>query len=137
MACFPYIGLVIALSVVVPKIPRAAGAQYCLYSIVGTLIYYIVCISLIKSKLLSWIETYSYPIFLLHEPVVGHLSGAILQSLNIQNSVAYVTFWVLLIFIATLILIFIIKSIHIDHWLWNFSLPIFPNVSQKATNKEG
>lgn len=70
-----YVGFVYLLSVLAPQLSRAVLIQYCLFCCLGTLSYFALCIFLSGNKLLSWLGTYSYPLFLLHEPVIGRLTA--------------------------------------------------------------
>ena len=128
-------GIVICLSVFAPSLSRAAYVQYIFICVFGVLAYYSISLFLCGNKPLSWLGAYSYPIFLLHEPVIGRLSGSILRYLNIPGTVLYSASWFFLTLFSTLFTIFIFKLVHVNHWLWNFSLSVSPKTSRETTNE--
>lgn len=117
-----YIGLVVLLSVLTPQLSSAVLIQYCLFCCLGTLAYFSLCICLSGSKLLSYLGAYSYPLFLLHEPVIGRLTGALLQEMGIASSAVYVILWVFCTLLLTVLLIKALRLIKVDSVLWNFSI---------------
>ena len=117
-----YIGLVISLSVMVPQFSRAVLVQYGLFCVLGTLAYFTICGFLSGNKVLSWLGTYSYPLFLLHEPVIGRLTGTLLEGIGITTSMVYVVLWTVCTLLLTVIFIKILSLIKLDSILWKFSL---------------
>lgn len=117
-----FIGLVIIGSVGAPTLSRSVLVQYLFICVFGTLSYYNLAIVLRNSKILSWLGGYSYPLFLLHEPVIGRLSGAILQKIGVNISAVYVVLWGLCVFLMTILLIKIFELLKIDKILWKFSI---------------
>lgn len=129
-----YIIIVIVLSVCWPNLSRNALVLYALFSVVGTLSYYGASILLSRSRVLSWLSAYSYPLFLLHEPVIGRLSGAALKALIIAASPNYVILWFFFTLFMTILLIKLFMLLNLDTVLWKFSLRTKENA---VANKKG
>lgn len=119
-----YTGLVVLLSVLAPQLSRAVLVQYCLFCCLGTLAYFALCIFLSSNRLFSWLGKYSYPLFLLHEPVIGRLVGALLQEIGITSSVVYVILWTICTLILSALIIQIFKAVKLDSILWKFSIKL-------------
>ena len=117
-----FLCLVIVISIGAPTLSRSVLVQYLFICIFGTLSYYNLSISIGKSKVLSWIGSYSYPLFLLHEPVIGQLSGTVLNKIGVSMSAPYVVLWVLCVFLITSLLIKILELLKFDKFLWKFSI---------------
>lgn len=117
-----YVGLVILLSVIVPQFSMGAMVQYGLLCIFGTLAYFTACVFLNGNRVLSWLGTYSYPLFLLHEPIIGRLAGTLLKGIGITTPVIYVSAWTICTLILTVLLMKILSLIKLDSILWKFSL---------------
>ncbi|MEQ2444132.1 acyltransferase [Pseudoflavonifractor sp. CLA-AP-H29] len=96
--------------------------RYILFGLGGTLVYYIVALSLKKNKLLIFLGQNSYPLFLLHEPVIGRFCGKLLSKFGIAHSFVFVPLWFIGTLIFTLLLIKFFCHIKIDSLLWKFSL---------------
>lgn len=117
-----FISLVIIVSVVSPVLSRSDLAQYLFICVLGTLSYYNLAVVLRNSKIFYWLGDYSYPLFLLHEPVIGRLSSAILQKIGVNISAAYVALWGLFVLLMTILLIKIFELLKVDKILWKFSI---------------
>lgn len=117
-----FLGLIIIITAEAPTLSQSVFVQYLLVCVFGTLSYYNLAIVLRKSKTLAWLGNYSYPLFLLHEPVIGRLTGTILQKIGVNFSFAYAVLWVLCVFLVTILLIKIFKMLKIDRVLWEFSI---------------
>ena len=96
--------------------------RYILLEIGGTLAYCILALSLKKNKLLIFFGENSYPLFLLHEPVIGRFWGKLLSKFEITHSFIFVSLWFIGTLASTLLLIKIFRYIKIDSFLWKFSL---------------
>ena len=96
--------------------------RYILLEIGGTLVYCILALSLKKNKLLIFFGENSYPLFLLHEPVIGRSWGKLLIKFGITHSFIFVSLWFIGTLASTLLLIKIFRYIKIDSFLWKFSL---------------
>lgn len=117
-----YMGFIVIVSIGAPILSRAVLIQYLLICILGTLSYYAIAIFLSENRLLSWLGNHSYPLFLLHEPVIGRLIGSILKEIGISVSVVYVILWAICTLLLTILLVKAFELIKIDSILWKFSL---------------
>lgn len=117
-----YVGVIVLLSALAPQLSRAVLIQYCLYNGIGTLAWFSVCVFLSGNKLLSYLGVYSYPLFLLHEPVIGRIVGSALTGFGAMPSVLYIILWTVCTMTLTILLIEALKLAKVDSVLWNFSI---------------
>ena len=75
-----------------------------------------------NSRALQWMSMMSYPLFLLHEPLIGGYIGACLGRIEGITSGAYVAVWIGLDLLAAMLLILVIKSIRFDRILWEYKI---------------
>lgn len=115
-----YTGLVVLLSVLAPQLSRAVLVQYCLFCCLGTLAYFALCIFLSSNRLLSWLGKYSYPLFLLHEPVIGRCTAFLLNKGGIALSPLFVVVWFLIVLFVTLGFVKLLELFRIDTVLWKY-----------------
>lgn len=116
-----YIGLVACVSAI-PAVSSFVLTEYLLYCIVGTFAYYGLSFGLQHAQFLIWVGNISYPIFLLHEPIIGRSTGALLRYMRIGDSLAYVVLWSIIVFMFTVLLIQMLRKINVDRILWEFRL---------------
>ena len=62
---FLYFSVVAVASYLVPALSVSAGTQYLFYSVLGKFIYYLLSLILLKNRILFYLGTVSYPVFLL------------------------------------------------------------------------
>lgn len=117
-----YGGIVICLSVFAPSLSRAAYVQYIFICVFGVLAYYSISLFLCGNKPLSWLGAYSYPIFLLHEPVIGRFISLLLKDFGMNTPVIFVALWITGVLILTVLLIKLFELIKADSVLWKYSL---------------
>ena len=116
-----YIGVGIVLSAVAPRLSSVVLVQYVLFCVVGTLAYFTACIFLSGNKVFSWIGLYSYPLFLLHEPVIGRCAAFIQEKGGLRSSPPFIVLWLLIVFFVTIGLIKLLEFIKVDTILWKYS----------------
>lgn len=119
-----YLLIIVLLSWFVPSQTDGLGIQYLLYYLVGTMVYYLLSISLKESKILKWFGMYSYPLFLLHEPVIGRWTGKILQRMEIISPTVYMMLWFTAVLAVTYFVIKLVKIVRLDQFLWNYRIII-------------
>ena len=117
-----YVGFVVLLSVSAPQLSQAALIQYYLFCVLGTVAYFIICVFLNGDKVLFGLGTYSYPLFLLHEPVMGRLTDTLLRRVGTTTSVIYVVLWTICTLLLTILFMKALSFIKLDSILWKFSL---------------
>lgn len=76
-----------------------------------------------QSKALYYLGKQSYPLFLLHEPVIGRFIGNRIINLGINSSSVYVLIWFVGVLIITLFFISLLQKIKVDRVLWKYELP--------------
>ena len=83
---------------------------------------YALSVSMKSSRTLHWLGTVSYPVFLLHEPLIGRCMPLLLSKLNIQFEVVWLFAWVILVLLVSVLTMQIFVKIHIDRVLWKFRI---------------
>lgn len=117
-----YIVIVTVISCLFPTLSRNAVFQYLFVNILGTLACYRLSIVLANNKILYWLGTVSYPVFLLHDPVIGQFVSAQLAQFGGSAVWIYLPVWILIVLISTVCLMKILERLHMGRILWNFRL---------------
>lgn len=113
-----YVGI---LAVVSYKFPiLSLNAKYAIYYIAGTWTCYLLSLEQKENKLLRYLGDASYPLFLLHEPIIGRLVGNKLVQLRVGSSLSYCIMWVVIVLTLTLIVVEILKRTRVHNLLWNY-----------------
>lgn len=116
-----YVAVLVVVTFVFPQ-AFAIGITEYLCEILGVMAYYVISISLRNSKPLHKIAAYAYPIFLLHEPVVGRCTGAFLRSYSDALRALYLPLWFAIVLLVTLAVVFVLKKVKLNRILWEFKL---------------
>lgn len=116
-----YAALLVVLTFLFPRAFEAGITEY-LCEILGVIAYYVLSIQLRNSKLLHKLAAYSYPIFLLHEPVIGRCTGAFLRSYADFLAGFYLLLWFVIVLLVTLAVIVVLKKVRLNRILWEFKL---------------
>ena len=118
-----YIIMVGFLSWWKPDLSVSAMVKYCVYYMLGIFVFYSLSIMISQSKALYYLGKQSYPLFLLHEPVIGRFIGNRIINLGINSSSVYVLIWFVGVLIITLFFISLLQKIKVDRVLWKYELP--------------
>ena len=97
----------------------STGITAYLCDIMGVVAAYVLSLSMKHSHILAWFAAYSYPIFLLHEPIIGRCTGALLRELGIF-SVWYIVLWFAVVLAGTMCVILLLKKTGFNKVLWEF-----------------
>lgn len=115
-----YAVITAVLSVVVPKLSVSVGVKYGFYYLVGTVVFYYLAVLLKDCRFLRWMGVMSYPIFLIHEPLIGRCVGAVLAKISVINiSWVYVCLWLIFDFVITVLIVYLLKRNKIGDVIWN------------------
>ena len=114
-ACFA------VLTYVFPQTFSVGITEY-LCDIMGVIAVYTVCLGLRHNRVLHWLAGYSYPIFLLHEPLIGRCTGALLREAGVSNGLAYISLWFGVVLVGTLCVIWMLMKLGINKVLWEFRI---------------
>lgn len=106
--------------------------HYLLYYLVGTMVYYLLSTALMENRILKWFGVISYPLFLLHEPVIGRWTGRILQRTGIASPLVYMAIWSGAVLLCTFALIRLLELCRLDRFLWNYHFVKKAKTSRKA-----
>lgn len=117
-----YALIIVLLSWISPKISADGVTKYVVYYFAGTIAAYMLSIALMNSRLLCLLGKQSYPLFLLHEPLVGRCVSTMLGRIALPYPIMIAFIWVLLTLLITVLLIKILKKIKWNKILWGFSL---------------
>ena len=117
-----YILAVMALSWTFPVLSANGLVKYFLYYFVGTAAMFALSVALQSNRILRWLGAVSYPVFLLHEPLIGRCVGALLGYSSLSNALIYMFLWVAITLAFTLLLIAVLHKIKCDSFVCNFSL---------------
>lgn len=115
-----YLILVVFLSWAVPVLSVNDLTKYIVFYFLGTIIMFMVSVVLQKCRMLYWLGVISYPVFLLHEPLLGKLCTLLLSRMNMHSESFYLLVWVLLDLAATVLVVYLVKIIQFDGILWNY-----------------
>ena len=114
------LGLVI-LAFVLPSAFALPRMGY-LCDFFGVIAAYVVCLVVKDCRLLHWMAAYYYPVFLLHEPLIGRCTDALLREVGISSGVVYIALWFALVMAVTLCVIWIMKKLGLNKVLWEFEI---------------
>jgi peptidoglycan/LPS O-acetylase OafA/YrhL len=81
---------------------------------------FMVSSALRENYILRCLGEVSYPVFLLHEPLLGKWVSLLLSQVHVTIELAYVIFWVWLDLIASLVMVLVIQKARFHKVLWNF-----------------
>lgn len=93
-----------------------------LCDIMGVVAAYVLSLSMKHSRVLAWLAAYSYPIFLLHEPIIGRCTGALLREIGVSFAPGYIVLWFVIVFVVTMCVIFLLKKMGFNKALWEFKV---------------
>ena len=110
------------ISIAVPSFSQSPLVQYLIFSVWGTMAYWAFAMRLKTNRLLTWLGGRSYPIFLLHEPVIGRAIKNMLQEIGIEGSLLFTVLWIIGVLLLTLVLIKLLEGLKVDRILWEFRL---------------
>lgn len=96
--------------------------KYLVYYIGGSAVFFVFSILRKNSRFLHWMGMMSYPLFLLHEPLIGRCIGVCLGRLEGLSSVVHAAAWIGLDLLVTTILILGFKKIRFDRILWEYRI---------------
>ena len=96
--------------------------KFVFFYFVGTASMFAFSVSLRSCRILRWFGVVSYPIFLLHEPLIGRSTTAVLRFINGVPEIVHVVCWISIVLLVSVVLMKIIEKIHLDKLLWNFKL---------------
>lgn len=113
---------VILISLIMPEFSTHGLTKYLVYYAAGSAAFYICAIALKNSRCLQWLGMMSYPLFLLHEPLIGRCIGACLGRLRGLSPLCYTAAWIGLDLLATILLIRVIRKFKWDRLLWNYQI---------------
>lgn len=122
LVCGIYILLVLAFSWTFPKLSSDGLSKYILYYFAGTVAMFALSIAWKSSRILCWLGTVSYPVFLLHEPLIGRCMTVLLRQLNITYEVIWLFDWVVLALLVSVAVMQLLAKIRLDRILWKFKL---------------
>ena len=117
-----YILGLLAVSYMFPALSAHAMTKYIGYYFVGTSVMFWVSCALKDSRTLQWMGKVSYPVFLLHEPLIGNLTGRWLSRLSDITEFGHAVFWVVLVLVFTALAAKLIRWLRFDRILWDFRL---------------
>ena len=116
-----YVLMVVLLSWFAPEHSVDGITKYVVYYFAGIVAMYSLSIAFINSRWLHWMGKLSYPLFLLHEPLIGRCVDVILARLPLFPPIMTAFLWVILTFAVTLFLIKILRKIKWNTILWEFA----------------
>jgi peptidoglycan/LPS O-acetylase OafA/YrhL len=116
-----YCALLVLLACAVPTVFSFPGVN-CLFDFFGVIAAYVVCLSVKKCRLLHRMAACSYPVFLLHEPLIGRCTGALLRKMGVSNGAIYILLWFAVVLTVTLTVIWILKKTGLNKVLWEFEI---------------
>ena len=117
-----YFLLVLALSQAFPDFSENGLTKYVVFYFAGTAAMYALSAAVESSRTLHWLGTVSYPVFLLHEPLIGRSMPLLLSKLNIRFEVVWLFAWVMLVLLVSVLIMQIFVKIRIDRVLWKFRI---------------
>lgn len=114
--------MIALLSWVAPAFSADGCVKYLVYYFLATVVYFLLSVYLQKSSMLQWLGGISYPVFLLHEPLVGRLVSVFLLRCK-MNEVVFVLCWTTVVLAVSYILMQVVAYLKVDRILWNFQIP--------------
>lgn len=117
-----YVLMLFGLSTLFPAGSANALVKYVLFYFAGTAIMYMLSVSLKNSSFLRWLGTVSYPVFLLHEPLIGQSISAVMSRWSIRFELSWALIWTTLVLLLAVSAMYFLEKIHLDKLLWRFRL---------------
>lgn len=117
-----YTLLVLLFSWALPHASANELTKYILYYFAGTAVMFAVSLSFKTSRVLQWLGAVSYPVFLLHEPLIGRCMTLILNKFGIQLEVLWLLFWVAIVLLVSVMVVRLLEKMQLDRILWKFKL---------------
>jgi peptidoglycan/LPS O-acetylase OafA/YrhL len=122
--CTPgaYFLLVLLFSQILPKLSANELVKYIFYYFAGTASMFTLSVALKSNRILRWLGAISYPIFLLHEPLIGGYMDLLLNRLNINHEVIWFFAWIVFVLLVSVILMQLLVKLRLDRLLWKFKI---------------
>ena len=117
-----YFLLVLWISWVFPMYSTNGMVKYILYYFVGTAAMFALSVVMKDSCTLRWLGTVSYPVFLLHEPLIGRCIPLLLNRLSIQYELVWLFTWIALVLLVSAFVVQVFEKVHISRVLWKFRI---------------
>lgn len=117
-----YFLFVLWLSWVFPMYSTNGMFKYILYYFVGTAAMFALSVVMKNSCTLRWLGTVSYPVFLLHEPLIGRCIPLLLNRLSIQYELVWLFTWIALVLLVSAFVVQVFEKLHISRALWKFRI---------------
>lgn len=117
-----YVLGVVLLSWLAPRFSTNRMIVYTAYYFMGTAVMFAVSTLWKNSRFLQWMGAVSYPVFLLHEPLIGRTIGALLKQVGFLTAVEHAGLWIVLDLLITVLIVKIIRQVRLDRILWNFKI---------------
>ena len=114
-------GCYVMMTCAFPAVFSAEITAY-LCDIVGVVAAYVICLGVKHSHVLAWLAAYSYPIFLLHEPIIGRCIGALLREIGVPFAPVYIVLWFAVVLAGTMCVILLLKKTGFKKMLWEFKV---------------
>lgn len=118
-----YFLAILLFSRIFPEFSVNGLVKYGLYYFAGTAAMYILSVAVKSNSILHWLGTLSYPVFLLHEPLIGRSVSLLLGKIYTHYEICYVVNWIIIVSAITLTIVGLLKKLQIDRLLWNFCVP--------------
>lgn len=117
-----YLLLVLWLSWVFPMYSTNGMVTYILYYFVGTAAMFALSVVMKNSCTLRWLGTVSYPVFLLHEPLIGRSVEALLIGFFSMSDCVYTVCWIMFDCLLTVLCVRLVMVVHLDDILWKYKI---------------
>lgn len=115
-----YCAAVLVFSWILPELSANGLSKYILFYFLGTVAMFALSAGLQSSRVLRWLGTVSYPVFLLHEPLIGRSIPLLLRNLNIRFEIVWFLAWMIIDLLVSVLLMHLLEKLRLDKILWKF-----------------
>lgn len=113
--------LVCLLSWFMPEFSVHGLTKYIVYYFGGTIAFFLLSIAGKDNRFLQWTGAISYPLFLLHEPLIGKSISAVLSAFPF-GTLCFFLYWISFDFLISWMVMIILQKIKCDRILWNYRI---------------
>ena len=117
-----YVAIITAIARLAPEASVSVFLKFWLGNLIGIYAFFSLSQILKNNNTFNRLGVLSYPLFLLHEPLIGRTVGKQIVRFGITTTLPYIVFWTCSVLFITICLINLFQLLRIDQMLWNYRM---------------